>query len=238
VNKTVRALALATPVVTMALLAAPASAGGQQMEKGQVAAHLEPVPGNGVEGGGYAQVEFDGHGQISQFELQAHGLLPDLPHAAHIHYGEQARHECPGLGDDTNDDGHLNTTEGAPAYGPVQVSLTTSGDTSPASVLAIDRYDTATHGTIAYEREEHIATSAEVAAAIAHGQGVVVVHGVDYDGDGTYGGDVMSDLDPELPTEATDPALCGVLEADHGHGDAHHHGDGHEDRHEDGHGEH
>jgi hypothetical protein len=173
-SKTVRALALATPLVTMALFAAPASAGGQQMERGEVAAHLAPVPGNGVEGGGYAQVEFDGHGQISAFELQAHGLLADAPHAAHLHYGEQARHECPGLGDDTNYDGHLNTTEGAPAYGPVQVSLTTSGDTTPASVLAIDRYDTATHGTIAYEREEHIATSAEVAAAIANGEGVVV----------------------------------------------------------------
>ncbi|NMM30086.1 MAG: hypothetical protein HHJ10_03320 [Cellulomonas sp.] len=37
----------------------------------------------------------------------------------------------------------------------------------------------------------------EVAAAISAGQAVVV----------------MSDLDPKLPTEATDPALCGVLKA-------------------------
>jgi hypothetical protein len=37
------------------------------------------------------------------------------------------------------------------------------------------------------------------------------VHGVDHDGDGVYGGSVVSDLDPSLPTEATDPALCGVL---------------------------
>ncbi|MEO7235522.1 MAG: hypothetical protein ABIW80_09115, partial [Lapillicoccus sp.] len=26
-----------------------------------------------------------------------------------------------------------------------------------------------------------------------------------------YDGDVKSDLDPSLPTEATDPALCGAL---------------------------
>jgi hypothetical protein len=185
-----------------------------------------------VDGAGRAVVEFEDGGQIDRFQLSAWGLLADAPHAAHIHYGEQARQECPGLGDDTNDDGRLNTTEGVPAYGPIAVSLTTEGDTSPASGLAIDRFDTADDGTIDYEREEPIATSDEVARAIAAGEGVVVVHGVDRDGDGVYGGDVPSDLDPSLPTEATDPALCGVLEDEHGD---HHEGD-HE--HEDGHEEH
>jgi len=223
-SRTLRALALAAPVVSLALLTAPASAGGQHYEDGEVVARLAPVPGTHVHGAGHAEVEFDRHGQIDEFELQARGLLADAPHAAHIHYGEQARHECPGLGDDTDGDGALTTTEGAPAYGPVQVSLTTEGDTSPDSVLAIDRYDTATHGTIDYEREEHIATSAEVAEAIANGEGVVVIHGVDRDGDGAYGGDAVSDLDPGLPAEATDPAMCGVLEEQHdsGHDSGHH----------------
>ena len=36
---------------------------------------------------------------------------------------------------------------------------------------------------------------------------------MDYNADGKYDGTVMSDLDPKLPTEATDPALCGVLKA-------------------------
>jgi hypothetical protein len=40
----------------------------------------------------------------------------------------------------------------------------------------------------------------------------VVIHGVDYNKDGTYSGDAVSDLDESLPTEATDPAMCGVLE--------------------------
>jgi hypothetical protein len=238
---TVRALALAAPVVGLALFAAPASAGGQHYEPGEVVAHLAPIPGNGVDGSGHAEVEFDRHGQIDEFELSAWGLLPDAPHAAHIHYGEQARHECPGLADDTNEDGHLNTSEGLPAYGDIVVSLTTEGDTSPASGLAIDRFDTADDGTIDYERKEQIATSDEVARAIADGEGVVVVHGVDYDGDGVYGGDVASDLDPSLPTEATDPALCGVLEdqddkGDGGHDKAHH--EGHDDGHHEGHGDH
>jgi hypothetical protein len=221
-NSTVRALALAAPVVGMALFAAPASAGGDDYYgDSQVVAHLSPVPGNGVEGSGKAVVEFEDGGQIDRFSLSAWGLLADAPHAAHIHFGEQARNECPGLGDDTNGDGRLNTTEGGPAYGPVQVSLTTEGDTSAASVLAIDRFDTASGGTIDYERDELVPTSDAVAQAIADGKGVVVVHGVDHDGNGVYSGDVPSDLDPSLPTEATDPALCGVLEDQHE--DGHHH---------------
>ena len=45
------------------------------------------------------------------------------------------------------------------------------------------------------------------------GQSVVVVHGVDHNDNGKYDGDTKSDLDPSLPTEATDPAICGVLAA-------------------------
>jgi hypothetical protein len=214
-SKTTRALALVTPLVGMMLFAPPAGASGDHdsdKHDHEVEAELHPIPGNGVEGHGEAEVEFNRHGQIDEFEVEAQGLLPDLPHAAHIHYGEEARHECPTLADDTNEDGHLNTTEGAPAYGPVVFSLTTEGDTSPESFLAIDRFDTATNGTIDYEREELFELDQEIAEAIAAGEGVVVIHGVDYNGNGTYDFDAgVSDLDPSLPTEATDPALCGVL---------------------------
>jgi hypothetical protein len=50
-----------------------------------------------------------------------------------------------------------------------------------------------------------------VADAVAGGQAAVVLHGVDHDGSGAYDGDTMSDLDPSLPAEATDPALCGIM---------------------------
>ena len=55
----------------------------------------------------------------------------------------------------------------------------------------------------------------EVAEDILSGEAAVVVHGVDHDGDGTYslGQRGVSDLDPALPGEATDPAICGVLNA-------------------------
>ena len=138
--------------------------------------------------------------------------MADSPHAAHIHFAAAARHECPRIGDDSNKDGQLNTTEGGPAYGDIVVSLTKTGDTSPKSGLAVDRFDTAPGGAISYQRGS-IVVSSEVADAIASGQSVVVVHGVDHNGNGKYDGAKKSDLDASLPTEATDPAVCGVLRA-------------------------
>ena len=51
----------------------------------------------------------------------------------------------------------------------------------------------------------------------------MVIHGVDYNGNGEYDfdGAGASELDPNLPAEATDPVACGVLEVveDSGDGD-------------------
>ncbi len=185
-----------------------ALAAGPALADGSVNANLKPNPGSGVNGSGTAMVQVTG--TTITVTMAATGLLPDQPHAAHIHFGADARHECPVIGDDTNKDGHLNTTEGGPAYGAIVVSLTKTGDTSPASGLAVDRFDTAAGGKIAYERGS-IQVSQNVADAITKGQSVVVIHGVDYNADGKYSGDTKSDLDPSLPTEATDPALCGAL---------------------------
>ncbi len=153
-------------------------------------------------------VQVDGN-QIN-VTMAASGLLPDMPHAAHIHFAADARHECPTAADDAGNDGRINTTDGAPAYGPVVVSLTKTGDTSPDSVLAVDRFDTAPGGQLSYQRGS-ITVAPEIATAIANGESVVVIHGVDHNNSGKYDGKPMSDLDPSLPTEATDPALCGVL---------------------------
>ena len=187
-----------------------AHAAGPAFADGSVNANLKPVAGNGVNGSGTAMVQVSG--DTITVTMAAMGLLPDNPHAAHIHFGADARHECPAIGDDSNKDGHLNTSEGVPAYGPIVVSLTKTGDTSAASGLAVDRFDTAKGGKISYERGS-IQVAPEVADAISKGQSVVVIHGVDYNHDGKYDGDTKSDLDPSLPTEATDPALCGALRA-------------------------
>jgi hypothetical protein len=170
-------------------------------------AHLQPVPVNGVQGDGTAFVNVQGN--RIDVTMVADGLLADAPHAAHIHFGAQALHECPVAADDADMNGFLTTSEGAGAYGPVVVSLTKTGDTSPASTLAIDRYDTAPGGELSYQRG-HIKVSHQVARAISDGLAVIVIHGVDHDGTPGYSGP-PSDLAPSLPTEATDPALCGVI---------------------------
>jgi hypothetical protein len=143
--------------------------------------------------------------------IDARGLTKGQPHAQHIHFGAQARHECPTVADDTNGDFRLTTAEGLPAYGPIAVSLTTRGDTSPASALDVTRFPTTPRGVENYNRMTR--TSLAVARAIKRGEAVVVIHGVDYNNNGKYDFDSAgkSELDPKLPAEATDPAACGVL---------------------------
>jgi hypothetical protein len=207
--------ALTVPVIGLAALFS--STGVAAAADGSVQADLSPVPVSGPEGAsGQGMVEISG--TTLSFTLAAQGLLDGVPHAAHIHFGATARHECPTAADnsaaalpgETNEDQHFTTTEGAPAYGDIVVSLTKTGDTSPDSGLAVDRF--ATGASFKYERGD-VQVTKEVAAAILSGESVAVIHGVDYDGDGTFsaGDRGMSDLDNTLPGEATDPALCGVL---------------------------
>jgi hypothetical protein len=201
---------IASAAIGAAALLPFLGAGLAQAADGNTMATLRPVALNGVKGSGTAMVTV--HGTRIDVTMAANGLLADAPHAAHIHFGADARHECPTAADDKDGSKTLNTTEGGPAYGPIVVSLTKTGDTSPKSGLAVDRFDTAPGGKINYERGS-IDVSPAVAKAIADGKAVVVVHGVDHNNDGKYDGATKSDLAPSLPTEATDPALCGVLNA-------------------------
>ena len=173
----------------------------------KVSGRLNPLNNSGVTGHAHVEVK----GKKVDVDYKAKRLAPNLPHAAHIHYGEQATHECPTVRDDKNRDFRLNVVEGVPRYGPIAVSLTTRGDSSPASGLAVNRFSTAPKGTIDYDRT--VKTSKAVARAIRNGEGVLVVHGVDYNNNGKYDFDSAgkSELDPKLPAEATDPAACGVL---------------------------
>jgi hypothetical protein len=161
--------------------------------------------------GAFGKAHVKSHNRRLHVEVDAHRLAKGLPHAQHIHWGKQARNECPTAGrDNANNDFRLETGEGVPAYGPIAVSLTKRGDTSPASGLAVKRFPTAPDGHVHYDR--HTKTTKKVARAIRRGKAVVVIHGVDYNGNGTYDFSAgRSDLDPSLPSEATDPAVCGVL---------------------------
>jgi hypothetical protein len=199
------ALALTAPALGLMAavsLGAPASAASATTH-----AQLQPVNDHDASGEAFVDVR----GNKISVTMAARGLVPGQPHAAHIHFGADAMHECPGIDADTNGDGRISTVEGLPDYGPIVVSLTTFGPTDPGSGLAIDRFDTAPGGNLSYERGS-IKVSHSVARAIQSGEAVVVVHGVQYNDTDAYDSGGPSDLDPSLPAEATDPAICGVLD--------------------------
>ena len=88
----------------------------------------------------------------------------------------------------------------------VKVSLTNEPGMTGADA-ALDVANFPATGSYTYERV--IELDDETAAKVAKGESQIVVHGVDHNGSGTYDGDAMSDLDPSLPAEATNPAMCG-----------------------------
>ena len=115
---------------------------------------------------------------------------------------------------DTNNDGFISVAEGVPFYGGIEVSLTTSGDTSPDSGLALDRFPVAdASGTYAYSRT--FTVSNEVRDSIADGH--IIIHGIDIDQSGEYDGDKPSSIAPEVPFETTVPAACGLIMESHDH---------------------
>lgn len=172
-----------------------------------VSGTLHPLNNSGVTGKAAVMID----GRKLHIKVDARRLARNLPHAQHIHYGQQALNECPNVRQDANGDFRLTTAEGVPAYGPVRVSLTTRGDTSPESTLAVDRYPTAPDGHVHYERKTR--TGKFTAKGLRRGNAVIVIHGVDYNHNGKYDFDSAgrSELNPSLPAEATDPASCAVL---------------------------
>jgi hypothetical protein len=169
-------------------------------------AHLKALNRSGAEG--HAILKKEGNKKVAT-EIHSHGLAPKLPHAQHIHGFKKAVSECPTLAD-SGSDNLITTAEGLPSYGPIQVSLTTKGDTSPKSALAVDRFPVANaKGSVNYERT--FSVPANVAKNL--GKKVIVQHGVDLNDNGKYDFKAAgkSELDPSLPQEATIPATCGVI---------------------------
>ncbi len=169
-------------------------------------ADLNPLNHSGAHGQAFLQK--DGHKLDTK--IFSTGMAPKLPHAQHIHGMAQAISECPTLAADTNGDGLVNTAEGLPFYGPIRVSLTTRGDTSPASALAVKRFPVANSvGFVRYDRT--FSVPHKVARNL--GKFAIVQHGVDLNHNGRYDFSAgPSELDPSLPQEATIPANCGVID--------------------------
>ncbi|RBY81369.1 hypothetical protein DQ239_01865 [Blastococcus sp. TF02-09] len=201
--------ALALPTVAIAAAAFPMLAmGTASAHEGATSyqADLASVNGSGVTGTGMVTLD----GNTATVMIEATGLLAGAPHAQHFHIA--ALGSCPsnGLEDDADKDGWVSVSEAAKYYGAIGSSLTLTGDTSPDSGLAVDRFPTAEGGSISYNRTFEV--SDDVHKAFEAGTAVIVVHGADKDGSGAYDGDIKSDLDPSLPMEATAPAACGALD--------------------------
>lgn len=144
------------------------------------------------------------NGTTADFTINVAGAT-DAVHAQHIHGEVGAENVCPTPALDEDGDGLISTVEGVPAYGLVKVSLTTEGDSTPDSALAIDRFPTGA----SYTYTRSIELPEDIAGDL--GNMNIIVHGLDIDGSGEYDGDAVSSLDPDLPLEATIPVACGKI---------------------------
>jgi hypothetical protein len=199
---------------------------------GLFTADLKPVPHDRQADGGSkvkgdASLRLDGNRLTVR--IKARGLTPNEPHAMHIHGTLQAKNECPGIAADTNTgdaidpdgfkagtpDGLISLGEGLPDYGPIQISLTTRGDTSAASGLELERFAKADDkGRLEYNRTFRIPAGAAKDLSNLH----IVLHGTDLPKDGDKSS--LSNL-----FEATLPVACGEIDRSKGGDDAHDHND-------------
>ena len=219
-------LTLTVAAVTMLALAIPAGAGGHDENPSpkvdQYTYDIDPVPHPGTD----ANEDVDGTVRIialpngkAQIKVDLTGVTPNAPHAQHLHGNLAGGNECPGsdLAATAIEDGELvagddfiATLDAAGAYGGVQVSLTTTGDTSPASVLAVSRFPVADEdGNLKYRRTIELSGDVFDSIAVLH----YVVHGIDIDENRAYDGFesplTAGNPDLVLPFEATVPAGCG-----------------------------
>lgn len=145
-----------------------------------------------------------------QVTVEVNGLAPGLPHAMHLHGidGTPMDKGCPDGDADTDHNGLTNVLEGVPYYGGILTSLTTTGDMSPSSALALDRFPVAdASGHLEYTR-----TFSNAAALANAGTVQVVVHGIDLNGNGVYDFESgPSELGAQFPLEATLPTVCGGI---------------------------
>ncbi|MCQ4194912.1 hypothetical protein M4J08_005300 [Streptomyces parvulus] len=203
-NRRISRIAALTALPAAVALSAAAPALAADSQAYQI--NLEQLNDSGASGTAMVSLE----GTELTVKIQAEGLVPGAPHAQHIHGSTKGMDfHCPDASADKNGDDIVSTVEGLPSYGDINISLTTSGDTSKDSGLAVDRMPTADKdGNLSYERTISVSQAVADHFKDLH----IVQHGIDVNDDGKYdAGAGKSELDPKLPLEATAPANCGMV---------------------------
>ena len=170
---------------------------------------LSAVPTNRVTGSGTATVQIKD--DLAAVTVDTNGLIA-TPHLMHIHGGTG---NCPSPLDARYHTPHhylaIGWSEGNKVYGHVVTSLTESSNTTdPSAYLDSGLYQD--RGNIRYSRTIRLAPG--VASLIRNGLAVIVVHGIDYNGNGRYDDVLGGTSGGEYNTateEATAPALCGHI---------------------------
>lgn len=209
------AVALAVPLSISAAGTAYAHPGHDDHQNNAVTLRLDSAKGSNASGTA-TLTPADGGLKV---HVQASGMVPDMPHAQHIHGDTSGRHfTCPTPAADADDSGFLSVEEGLPDYGDIHVSLTTTGDTTKASGLAVDRMPVADGmGNLTYERtltRDELPPGTIENLSKMH----IVQHGVDandnnkYDLEGLGESTFAQSLGVAgIPAEATDVATCGMI---------------------------
>ncbi|MBA3719346.1 MAG: hypothetical protein H0W95_03525 [Nocardioidaceae bacterium] len=210
VSKPIRRTLAVLGVASLPLmLSAPASADTLNF-------NLEEINGSGAQATATITTSSDGSLTV---EITGSGFTPNQPHAQHIHgSAESTQFFCPPASADANGDGQVATEEGLKQYGGVMVSLTTKGDASADSGLAVERMPVADEsGNLDYSRT---IPAADIPAGIAENieNLHIVQHGLDVNGNDKYDLNSLGESVfaqslgvQDVPEEATNPSTCGEV---------------------------
>lgn len=203
--------ALALPGTALLILAGATSASAEESYT------MELTDTSGNDSGSSSTAELSLDGDSLTVKITGAGFTPSSPHAQHFHgsFSDDKKFTCPDSSADKDGDGQVNTEEGLPMYGDVILSLTTSGDTSPKSGLAIDRMPTAdADGNLSYSRTIELPAGAGEKLKNLH----IVQHGLDANGNDKYDLEGLGESTfakslgvNGIPEEATNPATCGTV---------------------------
>ena len=202
----------AVPAAAAILLLAPTAAFADE----SVQVQLDPLNKSGASGTATLTAMDNGDLKVS---IRSKGLVPSSPHAQHLHGATDGRNfHCPDMSADADGNGFVSTEEGLPMYGDIFISLTTQGDTSKASGLAVDRMPTAdAQGNLTYDRTIPAADLPE--GTLENLKDLhVVEHGIDANNNGKFDVEALGESTlaksaglSGIPQEATDPAVCGMV---------------------------